>query len=298
MLGPGHGGGVVRIGSLFSGYGGLDHAVQMLLGGRVAWVCDNDPGASKILAYRYPGIPNLGDVTAVDWTTVEPVDVLTAGFPCQPASQAGRRGGADDERWLFGEITRALSDMVPPPRLCLFENVAGLLSACQGDLMARVVRGLAAVGYVGRWRVVRASGIGAAHRRERVFIVAHAHGPAWGRVQPWALPPRQAKVSLHQAGRGAGRGSGPCDWGDYAPAIRRWEYAIGRPAPAPTEIGRNGQPRLSPRFVEWMMGLPDGWVTDVPGLPRNDQLKALGNGVVPQQATAALRLLLTEQVAA
>ena len=86
-------------------------------------------------------------------------------------------------------------------------------------------------------------------------------------------------------------------WGPYEPAIRRWER-LTRPAPAPTEPGKNGQPRLSPAFVEWMQGLPAGWVTDVPGLTRNEQLKALGNGVVPQQAAAALRLLLPDMTEA
>jgi hypothetical protein len=81
------------------------------------------------------------------------------------------------------------------------------------------------------------------------------------------------------------------DWGPYELAIRRWEHATGRPAPRPTEPGRTGE-RLSPAFVEWMMGLPEGWVTDVPGLSRNAQLKALGNGVVPAQAAMALRILL------
>lgn len=81
------------------------------------------------------------------------------------------------------------------------------------------------------------------------------------------------------------------DWGPYEPAIRRWEAVLGRPAPRPTEPGRTGE-RLSPRFVEFLMGLPEGWVTDVPGLSRNAQLKALGNGCVPQQAVLALRLLL------
>lgn len=66
---------------------------------------------------------------------------------------------------------------------------------------------------------------------------------------------------------------------------------MGRPAPQPTEPGRNG-PVLSPALPEWMLGLPAGWVTDVPGIPRSAQLKALGNGVVPQQAACALRLLL------
>lgn len=67
---------------------------------------------------------------------------------------------------------------------------------------------------------------------------------------------------------------------------------IGRAAPAPTIPGRHGQPKLNPEFVEWMMGLPAGWVTQVPGTTQNDHLKLLGNGVVPQQAAEALRFLL------
>ena len=83
-------------------------------------------------------------------------------------------------------------------------------------------------------------------------------------------------------------------WGEYAAAIARHEQALGRPAPDPTEPGRTGKPRLSPRFVEWMMMHPDGWVTDPTlGLTRNEQLKALGNGVVPHQAYAALTDMLT-----
>jgi len=80
------------------------------------------------------------------------------------------------------------------------------------------------------------------------------------------------------------------DFGPYAAAIARWEQVLGRPAPPPTEPGQNGRPRLSPRFVEWMQGLPDDWVTGV-DIPRSAQLKVLGNGVVPQQALLALALL-------
>lgn len=82
------------------------------------------------------------------------------------------------------------------------------------------------------------------------------------------------------------------DWREYGPAVRRQEIAFGRSAPAPTEPGTKGQPRLSPRFVEWLMGLPDGHVTSVPGVSRNDQLKALGNGVVPPQVAAATRAFI------
>lgn len=71
--------------------------------------------------------------------------------------------------------------------------------------------------------------------------------------------------------------------------MTRWEQVLGRPAPAPTEPGPRGGARVSACFVEWMMGLPAGWVTDVPGLSWSQQLKLLGNGVVPQQAAEALR---------
>jgi hypothetical protein len=81
-------------------------------------------------------------------------------------------------------------------------------------------------------------------------------------------------------------------WGKFEPAIRRWEAVLGRPAPAPTKPdGKEGNHRLSSKFTEWMMGLPDNWITGH-GLKRNDELKLAGNGVVPQQAELALRMLL------
>lgn len=84
------------------------------------------------------------------------------------------------------------------------------------------------------------------------------------------------------------------NWGKFEPAIRRWEATLGRTAPAPTQPdGKDGAHRLSPWFTEWMMGLPEGWICDPEiGLTRNEQLKACGNGVVPQQAELALRILL------
>jgi DNA (cytosine-5)-methyltransferase 1 len=81
-------------------------------------------------------------------------------------------------------------------------------------------------------------------------------------------------------------------WGKYEPAIQRWEQ-LTRPAPPPTEPNKNGNPRLAAAFSEWLMGWPDGWVTDPAiGISRNDQLRIVGNGVCPQQAVAALRYLL------
>lgn len=83
-------------------------------------------------------------------------------------------------------------------------------------------------------------------------------------------------------------------WGKFEPAIRRWEQVTGHPAPAPTRAdGKDGSHRLNPEFTEWMMGLEPGWLTDPAiGLTRNEQLKACGNGVVPQQAELALKIML------
>ncbi|MEV6523135.1 hypothetical protein AB0M43_14390 [Longispora sp. NPDC051575] len=80
-------------------------------------------------------------------------------------------------------------------------------------------------------------------------------------------------------------------WGAYAPAVARWAQLVGRPAPEPTQPGTHGKPVLAPPLVEWMMGLPAGWVTGL-DLPRTVALRILGNGVVPQQAVAALHILL------
>ncbi|MDT8916069.1 hypothetical protein [Amycolatopsis sp. PS_44_ISF1] len=102
-----------------------------------------------------------------------------------------------------------------------------------------------------------------------------------------------ARVSrVRRAARGE---SGLVDWGEYAAAVHRWELATGRPAPYPTQPGRHGRPVLAPPFVEWLMGLPPGWSTAAYlDLPRTAQLRALGNGVMPQQAAHALRLLLDD----
>jgi DNA (cytosine-5)-methyltransferase 1 len=124
----------VRIGSLCSGYGGLEMAVQSVLGGETAWVSDIDKGACKILAHRFPGVPNLGDFTKTDWAEVERVDLICAGFPCQPVSHAGKRLGDEDERWLWDDVLRAVREV--RPGVVVLENVRGLLTARDGELFA------------------------------------------------------------------------------------------------------------------------------------------------------------------
>jgi len=165
---------MLRIGSMCTGIGALDDAVIRALGGRaeVVWHAETDPHALTVLAHHRLGVPNLGDIRAVAWAQVPPIDVLVAGFPCQPVSTAGRRAGLVDERWLFDDIADAVGHMATRPDMCVFENVRGLLSANRGYAMQRIVTRLAGLGYVGRWRNLRASDVGAPHRRDRVFIVA------------------------------------------------------------------------------------------------------------------------------
>jgi DNA (cytosine-5)-methyltransferase 1 len=411
----------VRVGSLFTGYGGLDMAVINTFGGEVAWYSEIDKAACQVLAVDYPEIENLGDITKVDWSAVSPVDIITGGYPCQPFSAAGNRKGKNDDRHLWPYVALAIDAL--RPRLCILENVRGHLTLGFGDVLADISR----MGYDARWGLVRASDAGAPHGRARIFIVAYSHNAGWGehggtisiesqydsakhlsdttadangtggkawsnagprREQLWlqslgsAAPAANSDSDghgreLHAGGMGSMEGAaaggaserkrawgqpdpgsdiaarnaalsngqhdskaewqtrnryrpidtgtdlaatdadsdgcgqarrtaetqegrtsatdsgcdrvlGPVDWGKYGPAIARWE-SITRPAPAPT-IYRGKRPRLSPSFVEWMMGLPAGHVTGH-GLRPAQELKMLGNGVCPQQAELALRMI-------
>ena len=156
-----------RIGSLCTGYGGLDLAVEQVLGGRLAWYAENDQHAQTVLAHRWPGVPNLGDIRAVDWNTVAAVDVLTAGFPCQDISNAGKRTGITGiHSGLWTNVADAVR--VLRPRLVFVENVAALLRRGFDVVHAD----LATLGYDTSWTCLRASDIGAAHRRDRLFLLA------------------------------------------------------------------------------------------------------------------------------
>lgn len=185
----------MKIGSLFSGYGGLDLAVMNVTGAELAWHCEWDDAPSKILKKRFPGVPNYRDVSKVDFTQVEPVDILTGGFPCQDLSLAGKRAGLKEgtRSGLWIEFARAIEEI--RPRLVVIENVRGLLSAsahsdvepcawCLGNesgepslrALGAVAGSLADLGYDCKWTGVRAADSGAPHNRFRVFIVAYPNG--------------------------------------------------------------------------------------------------------------------------
>jgi DNA (cytosine-5)-methyltransferase 1 len=346
-------------------------AVEYVFSAQPVWHAENNPAASKVLAERWPGVPNHNDLTGTDWTAVEPVDILTAGYPCQPFSAAGRRKGEADERHLWPHVREAIRRI--RPRYTVLENVAGHRSLG----FDRVLGDLAEDGMHVCWTSLRAADIGAPHGRERLFILvtdAVSHGREGraqrdcGQIRPEAsqrhdangcpkganqrgddsclpgalLPTPEAKNShagpdyarmkrdgsgghdlvtaiallptpqaadgmgghLTRSGNrsgevllpGAARDMAGQSWGKYEAAVHRWE-SLTRPAPPPTEPNTKGNPRLSAAFAEWMMGWPAGWVTDI-DIPRNDQLHIIGNGVVPQCATVALRFLLSVSEAA
>ena len=316
----------LRIGSLFSGVGALDLAVEEVFDAETVWQVEFDQSAATVLDKRF-GVPNYRDVTTVDWAEVPPVDILCGGFPCQDVSAAGRKAGiADGTRsGLWAYFAEAID--VLRPQYVIIENVRGLLSAkahrtgdlgyLDADVVLRaggaVVGDLADIGYDARWTTLAAGAVGAPHKRERVFILAHPAGAGREGPQPlqgWRLgSPRCCRSAAHTRPGSGGDDlvttvckaiRGGLDWGKYQPAIGRWE-GLTRPAPHPVEPNTKGEPRLSARFAEWMMGWPEGWVTDlinpeprrkVEGtVSRSAALKMVGNGVVPQQAAAALRLL-------
>ena len=184
--------GKLRVGSLFSGYGGLDLAVLNVLDAEMAWHCEWEDAPSAILAKHFPDVPNYRDVSKVDFTQVEKVDILTGGFPCQDLSLAGKRAGLKEgtRSGLWHEFARAIEEL--QPKLVVIENVRGLLSAkadngmeySQEDLddwgarpvftaIQAVLGSLADIGYDAKWCGLRAADAGAPHNRFRVFIIAY-----------------------------------------------------------------------------------------------------------------------------
>lgn len=294
----------LTIGSLFSGVGGLDLAVEDTYGGRTIWHSETYKPAATVLAAHWPDIPNHGDITAINWHDVEPVDILCGGFPCQDISLAGRKAGIEGTRsGLWANMHDAIRLL--RPRLAVVENVARIVS--RG--LNRVHDDLAAIGYDTQWISLRASDVGACHQRNRMFLTATPAGttppsararptmPHWESVRllptPTATYPGGTAHAYRQRladhdGRTATFTplNMIADWAQYGPAIDQHATLVGRPPPPPTD----GSGRLSPLFVEWMMGLGAGWVTDHT-LSRTAALRALGNGVVPHQAATALELL-------
>ncbi|MEV0126370.1 DNA cytosine methyltransferase [Streptomyces sp. NPDC050703] len=153
---------------LCAGYGGLGLAVEALTGDRVTVVAEVHKAACEVMAWRFPDAPNIGDVQYAPWEELRgEVDTITAGFPCQDISNAGKREGIKGERsgiWFnIAEGIRILR-----PQYVYLENVGAIRNRGQ----AAVLSSLSEIGYDAAWTAIRASDIGAPHERLRWFCVA------------------------------------------------------------------------------------------------------------------------------
>jgi len=160
----------LTVGSLFSGIGGFDLGLERA-GMKIIWQSEIDLFACKVLKKHWPDVPNLGDINKIDWTNIERPDVICGGYPCQPFSTAGKRGGATDPRHLWPAMFNAICLL--RPRYALMENVRGHLSMGFGDVLGD----LASIGFDAEWQVIPAAAVGAPHKRDRVFIVAYPNNP-------------------------------------------------------------------------------------------------------------------------
>lgn len=175
---------MVRVGALCAGYGGLEMALSMIEPtARVSWVAETDPDMSRVLKRAHPDASNHGDITLSPWRDAAAIDVLTAGFPCQPVSAAGRQAVKADHRWLWPDVLRCVVET--RPGAAFLENVRNLVSVryaktgTRGEVFRDILADLRAAGYRVRWTVIGACAIGAPHHRHRVFVLAgRVPGPA------------------------------------------------------------------------------------------------------------------------
>lgn len=285
---------VLTVGSLFSGIGGMELGLESTGEFETIWFCENDKYASAVLRKHWTEVKNYGDIKKVKWEEVEKPEVLTEGFPCQDISVAGKGKGIKKETrsGLWFEFAKAIR--ILRPRFVIVENVPML--ANRG--LTTVLGNLAEMGYDAEWGIVSAREVGAPHKRERLFIIAHPTGKRCStgggyREGGQVLSASEREVEEDKQA-GDKRLSGPSEGVD-APDLRSQRI----------QRKRKGQIQELPGF-SWCEGI--GRVEDLfnrPDIPeplvrggndgvpnRMDRTKCLGNAIVPQVAReVGLRLL-------
>jgi DNA (cytosine-5)-methyltransferase 1 len=311
----------MRIGSLFSGIGGLDIGLEQATGGRVVWMCENDPYARRVLARHFPDMPCYDDVRDVD-EGAPAVDLVCGGFPCQDVSAAGSGAGIRGSRsGLWSEFARVVR--VLRPGLVFVENVPGLASRGLGVVLGD----LAALGYDAEWDCIGACCVGAPHRRLRLFILAaDSERDIVRDLAKWAAPGRLnvsrgreavlgddgAKGDVADAdGRGReslrlsepARLEGACrsePYGrgedgefDVAAAAARPDIVRERCAgwPRKEEAAREARLVVAQGADAWRLEPDVGRVAHGVAA-RVDRLRSLGNAVVPAQVAKAWEILI------
>ena len=294
----------LTVGSLFSGIGGLDLGLERA-GMRVIWQAEIDPYCCQVLRQHWPDVPNLGDVSRIEWSDVVRPDVICGGYPCQPFSLAGARAGTDDRRHLWPYVRDALR--VLRPRFALLENVAGHLSLG----FDRVLGDLAEIGFDAEWDCIPAAAVGASHRRDRVFLVAYPddvelrHDRRRGSPEPEG---RHVPGESRHDGP-AGRVADPAR-AAAAHSDRQLDHDAD-PGPVPAAVAdpegvavgpglrASGAPRLGWGRPRDCGSTGDAWTVEpdvgrvAHGVPaRMDRLAALGNAVVPAVAEYLGRMIV------
>lgn len=276
--------------SLFSGIGGLDLAFEWA-GGQVAAMCEINPYCQKVLKKHWPNVPLFGDIKELSAESAGAVDIIYGGFPCQPFSVAGKRQGKADERYLWPEFSRLVGEL--KPRWVVGENVPGILRLAADDVCSDLER----QGYeVGIWDF-EAAAVGAMHRRERIFFVAHA-----GRAL------RQGNIKRRYIQKETGEGSAPAL--ERPSKILAADAACGRRKAQQQSIEakqaysklrcnsrRGAEPGMG-RSFNGFSNIMDGSISPTATgiLNRVNRLRALGNAVVPQQAYPIFKAIMEAEI--
>ena len=289
---------MTTVGSLCSGIGGLDLAVERFFDAELIWhsdICDN---ANRVMHHHWEYSEPIGDLTKVDAAKLVVPDIITCGFPCQPVSTSGLLAGTKSDKWLFDDIVAFLCSLNHQPKKVIFENVSNLLSHDQGKTGRYVINQIADIGFDVRWQVLRAADAGLPHSRKRFFAIATHTDSEPGKEQDIRAceGEREIRRFYRKPFNDLERSGLPMfttkygalqPFHEFSEAIEAWEVKSGEPAPNP--ISKSGK-AISEEFVRWMMGFPPEWL-NIEGLTRTAKLQLLGNAVCPQQALLAFESL-------
>lgn len=289
----------LTFGSLFSGIGGIDLGLERA-GIECRWQVEIEPYCIRVLEKHWPAVKRHGDITKIEGSELERVDIICGGYPCQPFSQAGQRKGSADARHLWPEFARIIRLL--RPRYVLLENVPGHLSLGFGDVLGD----LAGLGFDAEWTCIRAADVGASHLRKRVFVIGELADAERARRQAAGERCDIDAGREFEAGRGgladAERAGLEIRDGKREQHARQDAESLtpGLPfAPGPNDprwgtILRE-RPDLAPALESPVRGVAHGlpdWL-DRAVSNRTKRLKALGNAVVPQVAHLIGRCILT-----
>jgi site-specific DNA-cytosine methylase len=270
---------------LCAGYGGIELGLQRAIPDlRSIALCEVEAFAvANLVAKMESGCmdpaPIWPNLKTFPWASFRGcVDILTGGYPCQPFSAAGKRQGADDPRHLWPYIARGI--WILQPRLCFFENVEGHISLGLSD----VIEDLAGMGYRTTWGIFSAAEVGAPHQRKRVFILANRIGAGWEGFTGGVDVCGDGSESGGSVGQKGVRGR---VW----PSRSRGENRCQWEPPRVIDISPESEMGRNPDGSSGRLDYAELCVTTD---NRTDELRLLGNGVVPATAELAYRTLMRE----